>query len=78
MKFANTDGSIVDKTLGDLLKWKLRLEGRDPPTVTAEDTPAPRVDNDGSGPRGPQTCMQVSDCAASPVVQVYGGLLLYW
>ncbi len=52
MKFANTDGSIVDKTLGDLLKWKLRLEGRDPPTVTAEDTPAPRVDNDGSSLRG--------------------------
>ncbi len=52
MKFANTDGSIVDKTLGDLLKWKLRLEGRDPPTVTAEDTPAPRVDNDGSDLRG--------------------------
>jgi L-ascorbate metabolism protein UlaG (beta-lactamase superfamily) len=47
MRYRNLDGSIVDKTVGDLLKWKLGLEGREPPSVVAADAPAPRVDNDG-------------------------------
>ncbi|NUP09493.1 MAG: MBL fold metallo-hydrolase [Polyangiaceae bacterium] len=48
MPYRNLDGSIIDKSFADLLKWKLRFAGREPPAIVAPDTPAPFVDNDGS------------------------------
>ncbi|MBK6520149.1 MAG: MBL fold metallo-hydrolase [Polyangiaceae bacterium] len=47
--YTNLDGSRNDKTLVDVLKWKLDLsDEKRPPRDPSRDTPAPRIANDGA------------------------------
>ena len=49
MRYRNLDGSIIDKSPAELFKWKLGFgPGRDETAIVAGNTPAPRIDNDGT------------------------------
>lgn len=76
MRYTNLDGSIIDKTLADLLKWKLRFADRDPPTIVAPDTPAPFVDNDGVALAGASRSALTWIGHASFLVQLGGRSIL--
>lgn len=76
MPYTNLDGSVVDKNLIDILRWKLRLEGREPTHHVAGDTPAPRVPNDGALLRGAERPALTWIGHASFLVQLGGASLL--